>query len=228
MRRIIVITTVLSAALATGAFNATASVRAQSFAPQPTPVYREVIILRVHVLDDMDDLTWGELTYRFRLMRRTATCEGYSCPGSGNEFRASMSESAPTGAVLNTHKVLGPIAMFPGEQMLVGVAGVEEDWDVTPPFCPPVPLTRFDDSLCGAHDPLGVQHSVFSGPNWGIGTHSMHVHKGFNATYRVDFEVRQAGTATTPIMGGGGSSTPTPSPTPIPTARPGFPPRHEP
>jgi hypothetical protein len=226
----IVMIAIFSAAVAIGAFESMPSARAQSFAPQPTPVYREVIIHRVHVLDDMDDLTWGELTYSFRLMRRTSTCEGYSCPGSGSEFRASVSESAPTGGVLNVSKVLGPIPMYPGEQMLFGMAGVEEDWDAgRPNFCPPVPLSRFDDSMCGAHDPLGVHHNIFSGPNWGIGTHSQTVYKVRNATFQVDFEIRQAGTTTAPIPGGGGSTpSPAPSPTPVPSARPGFPPRHEP
>jgi hypothetical protein len=175
----------------------------------------QVEIIRVHVLDDADDLSWGELTYRFRLQRGSANCPGHWCTGAGNEFFLSTSISATTSQVRGIHTMLGGdrgLALYPGDEMRISFAGVEEDWDGPGfAFCPPAPASQFDDSLCGAHDKLGVAHIVFTG-DYGIGTHTREVRNtDGDATFRVDYEIRQVPMAnlqvevysrTTPLVGG--------------------------
>jgi hypothetical protein len=156
----------------------------------------QVEILRVHVLDDSDALSDGELTYRFRLQRGGTGYAGYWCTGSGNEFIHSVSMSATTSQVRGIYDVLGGdrgLALYQGDEMRVSFAGVEEDWDGPGfAFCPVQPAGQFDDSLCGAHDKLGVAHFVYSG-DYGLGQHSKDVDDIYgNRTFRVDYEIRQA------------------------------------
>lgn len=146
----------LGVALAAGAFSAGVPAHAQSFAPQPSPLVRiQLVIERVHVLDDSDDLTSGELTYRFRLQRGADSCPGIWCEGAGELFISSVSISADTGDVRNVNRVLGGpngLALYSGDRMRISFAGVEEDWDGLPSFCPVRSATRFDDTMCAAHD----------------------------------------------------------------------------
>jgi hypothetical protein len=197
---------------------------------QTTPVRIQAFILRVHVLDDSDALTWGDLTYRFRLQRGSAACAGYWCTGPADDLRLSVSMSATTTQVRGIYKMVGGdqgLALNPGDELRVGMAGVEEDWDGPGiAFCPIVPASDFDDSLCGAHDALGVEHNSFRGPTFGIGAHSQLVTKGGRSTFRVDYELRQVGVTTAAVSTP--SASPEPSPRPAPRRDPNDPPRHEP
>jgi hypothetical protein len=126
----------------------------------------QVEILRIKVLDDADDQTRGELTYRFRLQRGSASCAEHWCNGPGNAFIERYSTSATTGAVIGVNRTLGGehgLALSPGDEMRLSFAGVEEDWDLADPtagFCPIASAYSFNDSMCGAHDRLGVAHVV--------------------------------------------------------------------
>jgi hypothetical protein len=105
---------------------------------------------------------------------------------------------------------------------------VEEDWDGPGiAFCPIVPASDFDDSLCGAHDALGVVYNTYRGPTFGVGAQqSQLVRKGSRPTFRVDYELRRVGATTTAVNSGTATSSPTPRPTPRPDLH--DPPRHEP
>src|SRR5688572_17559450 len=161
MRRLIA--SIMGLALAAAGLHAAAPAEADH-AVDHKPVNRiQVEIIRVHVLDDSDALSDGELTYRFRLQRGSVSCPGHWCTGAGNEFFHSEFESATTGQVRSIRNVLGGdrgLALYPGDEMRVSFAGAEEDWDGPGvAFCPLAPVgSAFDDSLCGAHDALGVAH----------------------------------------------------------------------
>lgn len=237
MKRIIVL--MLGVAAAIGAWSAAGSAQAQGDPLPDTSRRIQLYIVRVHVLDDSDDLTWGELTYRFRLQRGSQACAGFWCTGTqaaGNLFIDSHSESATTTQQRPVRKLLGGangMALYPTDQMRVSFAGVEEDWDGPGvAFCPVAPWYEFNDRMCGAHDRLGMVDLVFTGPGYGIGAHSQTVtNADGHATFRVDYEIRNVASVTSGIGGATPTPrppTPRPEPTSIPTARPGMPPRHEP
>lgn len=202
-------------------------------AQQTSPVVRiQLVIERIHVLDDSDDLTSGELTYRFRLQRGSSNCSGLWCTGPGELFIDSVSISADTGDVRTVGRVLGGssgMALFMGNLMQISFAGVEEDWDGPGiAFCPVRSATQFDDSLCGAHDKLGIYHLTYSHPphdaSGALESLTVRDRSG-DATFRVDYRVRRVSTTASLT---GPTPTPNPYPTPLPTAQPGHPPRHEP
>jgi hypothetical protein len=223
MRRLLTI--IFGAAFAVALLAPTTDARAQA-----PPVRVQLVIQQVHVVDDSDALTGGELTYRFRLQRGSPSCPGFWCTGPDDDLWLSVSMSASSGDVRGINKMLGGsqgMALQPGDSVRVGLAGVEEDWDgITPLYCP-LPdgvWLFFDDHMCGAHDQLGVLHRAFgASENFGIGQHSQAVRRGRDETFRVDFLIRTPPT-TTP------APAPTTRPTPRPTPRPdpGTPPRHEP
>jgi hypothetical protein len=205
------------------------------------PIRVQVTILRVHVLDDSDWSSDGELTYRFRLQRGSGHCPQYWCTGPSDEFRLTESFVASTGAVHTINKVLGPlggISFAAGERMALGFAGVEEDWSPLDfVSCASDPPPQFDDSLCGAHDRLGVRYLEFhDGYEYGslpTGNHSVLVRHAGDDTFRVDFKIwRNPNPAPSPAPTAAPTPTraPTPRPTPRPTPPPGpnDPPRYEP
>jgi hypothetical protein len=202
-------------------------------AQQPSPLVRiQLEIVRVHVLDDSDDLTSGELTYRFRLQRGSSSCPGRWCTATGELFIDSVSMSADTGDVRSVNRVLGSsngMALYLGDTMRISFAGVEEDWDgLGIAFCPVRSATRFDDSMCGSHDPLGMYDLAYTHPPHDASgaLESLTVYDGWgDATFRVEYRVRKVvATANSNLR----TPTPQPTPTRVPTARPGDPPRHEP
>jgi hypothetical protein len=132
------------------------------------------------------------------LQRGSASCAEHWCNGPGNAFIERYSTSATTGAVLGVNRTLGGehgLALSPGDEMRLSFAGVEEDWDLADPtagFCPIASAYSFNDSMCGAHDRLGVAHVVYAG-NDGIGQHTQEVRNADGrATFRVVYEVRRA------------------------------------
>jgi hypothetical protein len=199
---------------------------------QPAPVRLQLVIHRVHVLDDSDALTWGELTYRFQFQRGPSACGGFWCIDPDKDFRLTETMSATTTQVRGIHKTLGGaqgLVVNPGDQVRVGMAGVEEDWDGPGiAFCPVQPWSAsIDTDLCGAHDVLGRVYLIFQASNnWGIGEHSQLVTWGGNETFRVDFQIRSV--PATATSGAGLSASPTPRPTPTPRSTPLGPRQHEP